>query len=94
MSFFLFLSMSYSDFFDAKHTWEESSDPAVRREQILVMFRYLYGNSREPGQWELNPNTQQDFVDMADLIVWRNAVARIGMAEGMFLLQQAAGQRN
>jgi hypothetical protein len=57
------------------------------------MFRYLYGNSREPGQLELNPNTQQDFVDMADLIVRRNAVARIGMAEGMFLLQQVAGHR-
>jgi hypothetical protein len=74
------LSMSYSDFFEAKNTWEESSDPAVRREQIMVMFRYLYGNSRDPGQWELNPNTQQDFVDMADLIVRRNAVARIGQA--------------
>jgi hypothetical protein len=44
------------------------------------MFRYLYGYAREPGQWELDPNTQKDFVDMADLIVRKKAVARIGEA--------------
>jgi len=74
------LDMSYMDFFEAKNTWEESSDPAVRREQVIIMFRFLYGYDREPGQWELNPNTQQDFVDMADLIVRKKAVARIGEA--------------
>lgn len=74
------LSMSYLDFFNAKEAWEQSSNPAVRRTQILIMFRYLYGASREPSQWELNPNTQQDFVTLADLIVRKKAVARIGEA--------------
>ncbi len=74
------LSMSYSDFFDARNTWEASTDPAVQREQVIIMFRYLYGYSREPGQWELNPNTQKDFVDMANLIVTQRTVARVGEA--------------
>ena len=74
------LDMSYWDFFEAKNTWQESSDPGVRREQVIKMFRFLYGYAREPGQWELNPNTQQDFVDMADLIVRKKAVARVGEA--------------
>ena len=74
------LGMSYGDFFDAKNAWVAATDPALRREKIIVMFRYLYGYSREPGQWELDPNTQQDFVAMADLIVRRRAVARVGEA--------------
>jgi len=74
------LSMSYLDFFNAKEAWENSADPELRRAQILVMFRYLHGNSREPSQWELSPNTQADFVTMADLIVRQRAVARVGEA--------------
>ncbi len=74
------LSMSYIDFFNAKNTWQNSTDPEVRRAQIIVMFRYLCGNTSEPSQLELDPNKQKDFVDQASLIVTKKAVARIGQA--------------
>jgi hypothetical protein len=84
------LGMSYIDFFNAKEAWANSNDPETKRAQILIMFRYLFGTSREPGQWELNPNTQKDFVDMADLIVRKKAVARLG--EALLLLGELTTQ--
>ena len=73
------LSCSYEDFFNAKNIWESSSDEDIKRSKFNVMWRYLYGYEKDP-TFEIYPENQNGWVEMATYVVTRRAVARIGEA--------------
>jgi cell division protein FtsB len=66
-------------FYEAKETWENSSDPEVRKEMVTKMFRFIYGFSRDPGS-ELRPENQDEFVTLAYTIMRGRTAALVGKA--------------
>ena len=73
------LSSSYEDFFNAKNTWESSTDEDLKRSKFILMWRYLYGYEKDP-TYEIHSENQEEWVEMATYVVTRRAVARIGEA--------------